>query len=773
MKLQSPYPTTTNNKHETAATPSILDLGLLHGDRQRRLPAVLEMPLSVDDEANMTVGDLGGISLEECTFRFLPKLNYRAERELRRIEKLQVTKKTAAGAGDDESDDDNDVVEDGEKEKGKKKQSKKDKKKAQEKSQAALSSDALMDRVRLEREMNVEELRKVETLGLTTPIKYGDIVQLQHLGTGMFVSMKKKPALLNSNNRKVVLNNGSLASHFRVLPRFKVRSEGTPVYAGDEIFLESVKHRAMLLCASPSFKHPRCALLQGEAPPRLLRHPEKIELNGKFLDESQRPAIAAAADASAVAAVAAARGAGEDQSSDGGGGEAGASSNSPPALSFTVHLYARFSAKQTLQNLNTLHHFRLFSPEFNGYLQASTNRDKGDDETFESGGSPHKLKYTASAAANSEGGGAAGCTKKSHTVLLTELSPKDRENRNNPVNLSAKAIWRLETEGITTGAVVHYKSTLRIRHVATNKLLAVLPPKGAAPGTPATPGAAAVAAAGTAASDAGAYAAFRTVLVDAPVSGSAEERALGPALAFQLLPTEAVTHTDSETVRSVALKNSPSSLRIQHKASKHFVASLPQRLGFGEQQSSDAGTEGGGVLALAAEPTGEAVFKLIPIEEGERKVTDEVASFLAPFKLFARGCYRRRDGAVDGHAESGRPSIEECEEVIEICAQLIDDLIRGDAPEDQVRDDHAGDNIARATAMDAATFSTVFGGEPDAKVQGLCCELKLMDAVFECCLAPYNAYMKFNGADDNGPFGRSGVLPPVRSTQKKLATRPL
>ena len=54
------------------------------------------------------------------------------------------------------------------------------------------------------------------------PVRYGDVVQLQHLSSGLFVGMHKTPAPVNPNCRRVSLKQGSLAAHFRITPRFKV-----------------------------------------------------------------------------------------------------------------------------------------------------------------------------------------------------------------------------------------------------------------------------------------------------------------------------------------------------------------------------------------------------------------------------------------------------------------------------------------------------------------------------------------------------------------------
>jgi hypothetical protein len=75
----------------------------------------------------------------------------------------------------------------------------------------------------LEDAQNAEQLEHLSRGEGTEPIKYGDIVQLQHVKSGLFVATHKTPAPLNPSCRKVTLKAGSFACQFRILPRFKVK----------------------------------------------------------------------------------------------------------------------------------------------------------------------------------------------------------------------------------------------------------------------------------------------------------------------------------------------------------------------------------------------------------------------------------------------------------------------------------------------------------------------------------------------------------------------
>jgi hypothetical protein len=81
-------------------------------------------------------------------------------------------------------------------------------------------------------------------------IRYGDVVQLQHVRSGLFMAVHKTPAPSDPNCRKVSLKAGSRAAHLKILPKYKVRSIGSLVYADDQIVLQSVKNEFLFVGAS-------------------------------------------------------------------------------------------------------------------------------------------------------------------------------------------------------------------------------------------------------------------------------------------------------------------------------------------------------------------------------------------------------------------------------------------------------------------------------------------------------------------------------------------
>ena len=72
-------------------------------------------------------------------------------------------------------------------------------------------------------EEHLKRLAKVDANNPEGPIRYGDVVFLQHLSSGLFLALHKTPAVVNPGCRRASLKKGSLASAFIIIPRFKVR----------------------------------------------------------------------------------------------------------------------------------------------------------------------------------------------------------------------------------------------------------------------------------------------------------------------------------------------------------------------------------------------------------------------------------------------------------------------------------------------------------------------------------------------------------------------
>ncbi|CAD5116200.1 DgyrCDS5116 [Dimorphilus gyrociliatus] len=86
-------------------------------------------------------------------------------------------------------------------------------------------------------------------------VRYGTIIQLKHTFTEKFVhASTTETSKRDKNNMRVSIEGYSAhQAHFRLLPRYKVKSEGEIVQIGDQIVLESVKCNGQYLHSSAIF----------------------------------------------------------------------------------------------------------------------------------------------------------------------------------------------------------------------------------------------------------------------------------------------------------------------------------------------------------------------------------------------------------------------------------------------------------------------------------------------------------------------------------------
>lgn len=93
------------------------------------------------------------------------------------------------------------------------------------------------DRAKTEEQQNVELAKSSRR-----PLYYGDVVQLQHVRTKRYVSVRNKvPAALQRTSRQVQLQVGSATSWLRLTPFFKHKIQGQPVALGEQVALECMK----------------------------------------------------------------------------------------------------------------------------------------------------------------------------------------------------------------------------------------------------------------------------------------------------------------------------------------------------------------------------------------------------------------------------------------------------------------------------------------------------------------------------------------------------
>eukprot|EP00434_Breviolum_minutum_P019677 symbB.v1.2.017356.t1/scaffold1352.1/size234417/5 len=173
-----------------------------------------------------------GLDFRDFLFAVVDQLSYRALKDLRKRKKLLAQHGGGAGTS------------------------------------LAVELRNLEERARREREENMQVRSQAR------PVRYGDVVQLQHLRTGMYVGVKAKfAAEQQATSRRVELQDGTMASWLTVTPFFSHRKQGELVTFNEMVSLESPPcspFRALvrsLLCLCG--KHRRSGGGVGDEQPRL------------------------------------------------------------------------------------------------------------------------------------------------------------------------------------------------------------------------------------------------------------------------------------------------------------------------------------------------------------------------------------------------------------------------------------------------------------------------------------------------------------------------
>ncbi|XP_019849953.1 PREDICTED: uncharacterized protein LOC109580835 [Amphimedon queenslandica] len=85
-------------------------------------------------------------------------------------------------------------------------------------------------------------------------VLYGDSIQLQHVASKKFVKVCSEASKTESNNLLVSLSEENFEECiFKILPRYKVRSEGDEVRYNDQLKIENIKNQGQYLhCSGPN-----------------------------------------------------------------------------------------------------------------------------------------------------------------------------------------------------------------------------------------------------------------------------------------------------------------------------------------------------------------------------------------------------------------------------------------------------------------------------------------------------------------------------------------
>lgn len=189
----------------------LIEAGYLHGDLATLRVGMQEFDVETNRDA---------LSFNDYVFRVCPPLNHRYQNELDMAIATKEGKldgKLTTGATD-----------------------------------ADVAFQILKKGVAYEEEANstlMEKASKGETGGV---VKYGDVIQLQHVNSGGFLNILKSPAPVDRECLGATLNKKSSgACWFKFTPRLKFQTDGSIVYYSHSVRLESVKQQGFLVHISP------------------------------------------------------------------------------------------------------------------------------------------------------------------------------------------------------------------------------------------------------------------------------------------------------------------------------------------------------------------------------------------------------------------------------------------------------------------------------------------------------------------------------------------
>ncbi|XP_055890997.1 inositol 1,4,5-trisphosphate receptor-like isoform X3 [Biomphalaria glabrata] len=118
------------------------------------------------------------------------------------------------------------------------------------------TSKAMLTQAKLSAEAEKKDNLAEQTRQHGKRVRYGEIVQLKHVFTGKFVHMSTTHTSKNDkNNMKIsLIEFNAKNAQFRILPRYKVKSEGEVVQLYDQIVFESVKSPGHYFHASEAYQ---------------------------------------------------------------------------------------------------------------------------------------------------------------------------------------------------------------------------------------------------------------------------------------------------------------------------------------------------------------------------------------------------------------------------------------------------------------------------------------------------------------------------------------
>ena len=249
-------------------------------------------------------------------------------------------------------------------------------------------------------------------------VRYGSIVQIQHVITGKFMSASNTPAKLSRECLDVYLDEGSEAVYFKVRPRYKVRSDGGVLLEHDVILLSS--H------ISPGYNVHESVINKNDIAPishTLSKIEEGVGENsiGDLIRESNL-------------------------------------SRNASACGITINVYQVPSSKYDDHFLHVRQHVRLFDRENNGFIVSCSGHGSG----------------TGVDAVQMQKGNSTEAVSTSESPYVKPLSSNDRDPTH-PDEFSSNQLWAFEHapsgKRRQGGFVEWSKAQYRVKHIASGRYL--------------------------------------------------------------------------------------------------------------------------------------------------------------------------------------------------------------------------------------------------------------------------------------------------------------
>lgn len=554
--------------------------------------------------------------------------------------------------------------------------------------------ELLQNRAEMEKRQNNTIMERT-LAGTGNVVQYGAIVMLQHVQSGLFVGALESAALKDADCRRVNLSFGDSGCGFRLLPRYRVRSEGSAVYYGDAIILESVAVTRHYLHVSP--------ILYDESLDTRSKQPQAKPLQNPRTRRTSVVISSTVADSIRPAFLSSVR---EYEAN-----------TSPNYSTFTIVKFSRQTAT-TLKCLNTMERFRLYSPQAQAFIHASCDTAK-----------ENRL--------SAEGPASSGPQSRAHREFgIAAHIPYLRRIENsvditNVRHISAKGVWTIEFESRLAGGSVEWASPIRIRHVASGKYLCVRTTSKAKRQHHVEDN-----------DSRQREDWYDAVLVDGQVSskptGDADRTQAGWDHSGTVFYLQANEHTTSPhvehnlaTVRVVHRFKLPAGRRIRtcylHDAGERKPAFVSSG-GNGDERKENVGVRSSRIVFSTKRHT-EDVFTLLQVDSVNTLRLDRILSCIPVAKLYTY--------LIESKSRlENLPTAKDVEDEIQMLLTVIADCNARSRLERWLEEP---DWVRRSLAL-PAEFARQFYDEAQPLAQRFCRETKLIDAIFDVTVSPYTRF---------------------------------